>query len=307
MPVIKSHAEYGSLTVEESIREFVLDRRITNRRPATLAFYERRLSEFLSPWLQKPLVELSLGDIRARSTYCLDEKGLRPTTINGYLRATKALLNWALDENYDIQADPRAIRKLTEPKRVMPHLSTQEEIEALLRQPDRRSFFGMRDYTMILLTLDTGVRVSELIGLDADDVHLPFIKVRGKGDKERMLQLSDNMLRAMTKYLRLRANCGADGPALFPSRHGGRVAPRTFAGHLKRYGEAAGITGMSLSPHKLRYTHASWFLRNGGGIVNLQLVLGHSSLAMTRHYAQMTDADAFEDSRRYSPVSKLKL
>lgn len=306
MALLKSQAKYDDPILREAIKEFIIDGRTRNLSPETTAYYERRLGEFLKPWLEAPLAELSIHAVRERIAQYQGD-GYSPATVNGYIRSVKALLNWALREDYDIMVNPRALAKVKEPKRVMPHLNTQEEIVALLSQPDQRGFVGFRDYMMILLMLDTGMRVSELVGLDVDDVSLPLLKVRGKGDKERVVALSDATQKALMKYMRAHKNYAKGVPFLFPSRHGGRVSKRTVAVRLKRYGEAAGITGISLSPHKMRYTFATHYLRNGGSIVSLQQTLGHTTLAMTRHYAQMVNADAFEDVRKFSPVSKLKL
>ncbi len=306
MALLKSQAKVGNPTLREALDEFILECRTKNLSLATTAFYERRVTEFLEPWLEEPLLEVTIHNVRERICYS-QERGHSPATTNGSLRAVKALFNYALREDYDIKLNPKAIRCIKEPKRVMRHLSSEEEIRALLSQPDQRDFLGLRDYTMILLMLDTGVRVGELVGLDVDDVRLPVIKVRGKGDKERLLPLSDAVQKTMIKYLRARKGCGVGGDFLFPSRHGRRIAPRTISGHLKRYGTEAGITAISLSCHPLRSTFATHYLRNGGDIVSLQGIMGHTTLAMTRSYAQLTNADFIDKAPKFSPVGKLKL
>ena len=234
MALLKSQAKVGNPTLQEALKEFVLDGRSRNLSPATTAFYERRIGELLKPWLDKSLVELSMHNVKERIAHYQDGN-YSPATVNGYIRATKALLNWALREDYDILVNPKALRRTKEAKRVMPHLSTQEEIVALLSQPDQKTFLGFRDFIMMLLMLDTGIRVGELVGLDMDDVRLPLLKVRGKGNKERLVALSDNTQRVMMKYLRARGAYTQEGPFLFPSRHGRRLSDRTTAQHLKRY------------------------------------------------------------------------
>lgn len=310
MALVKSQAKHDDLTVWETINEFVLDGRIRNLSPETAVFYKRRLTEFLEVWLDNQLVEVTIHDVREQIEL-YHERGYSPATINGYIRALKAMLNWALREDCDIATNSNALPTLKEPKRVMPHLKTQDEIVALLAQPDRRIFLGLRDLTMMLLMLDTGMRVRELVALDADDVQPLLLKVHGNGDKERMVSLTDHAQKVMMKYLRARHNymrgVGCEGPFLFPSRNRRCMSIRGVTCNLKRYGEAAGITDISISPHKLRYTYATHHLRNGGDIVSLQQTLGYAMLAMTRHYAQMVDADVFEQSRKYSPISKLKL
>jgi len=306
MALLKSQAKVGNPTLREALEEFIVECRTKNLSPSTAEFYERRVSEFLEPWLEVPLLDVTIHDVRERICYC-QERSYSPATINGNLRAVKALFNYALREDYDITLNPKAIRAIKEPKRVMPHLSTEDEIRALLSQPNQQTFLGLRDFTMMLVTLDSGIRVGELVGLDVDDVKLPQLKVRGKGDKERLIRLSDQVQKTMMKYLRARKECGVAGNFLFPSRHGRRISARTFAGHLKEYGEAAGITSITLAPHRLRYTYATHYLRNGGDIVSLQGIMGHTTLTQTRHYAQVTNADFIEHAPKFSPVGKLKL
>jgi integrase/recombinase XerD len=282
----------------------VVDCRIRNLSDQTIAFYERRLREFLEPWWDDQLAGLARQPIRERVGEYLTRYS--PATVNGYIRGVKAVLNWALREDYDVGTDPRALRKVKEPRRIMPHLADPQDIARLLAQPDRRRFSGIRDHMMMMLMLDTGIRLGELVGLDVEDILCGHLVVRGKGNKERIVAMSAPSEKAMLRYLRARAGTGFEGVALFPSRHGQRISKRTVAQHLKRYAEAAGIQGISLSPHRLRYTMATHFLRNGGSIVSLQQVLGHTTLAMARHYAQMVDQDAFEETRAYSPVARLR-
>jgi integrase/recombinase XerD len=303
MPVIKSHAEVADLTVEEALREFLVDCRIRNLSEQSLEFYKRRLGEFFEPWVGRRLVEVTRHELKARIAEYLDRYS--PATVNGYIRCAKALLNWALREEYDVAVDPKVLRRLKESKRVMPHLSDSGQIAALLAQPDRSRFIGLRDYVMLMVMLDTGIRLGELVGLDADDVRGAYLLVRGKGRKERMVALSAPTEKAMMRYLRARARLDLRDSSLVPSVHRRRIAKRSVSQLVKEYGERAALTDINLSPHKLRYTFATHFLRNGGSIVSLQQVLGHTTLAMSRHYAQMVDEDAFEETRTLSPVAAM--
>jgi integrase/recombinase XerD len=291
------------LTVAEAVREYLVDCRIRNLSDQTIAFYERRLPGFLEPWWHDDLADLTRQQIRERIGEYLGRYS--PATVNGYIRGVKAVLNWALREDYGVGTDPRSLRKVKEARRVMPHLADPQDIARLLAQPDRKRFTGIRDHMMMMLMLDTGIRLGELIGLDLDDVKGNHIVLRGKGRKERIVAMSAPAEKAMLQYIRARSHTGFDGTALFVSRHGRRINKRTVADQLKHYAEAAGIHGISLSPHRLRYSFATHFLRNGGSIVSLQQVLGHTTLAMARHYAQMVDQDAFEETRAYSPVAVL--
>jgi integrase/recombinase XerD len=226
--------------------------------------------------------------------------------VNGYIRSLKAFLNWADREGYELSIDARKVSRLKEPQRVPPTL-TAEQIAAILAAPNKRTFVGLRDFTLMALMLDTGVRLGEVRGLAVADVSIPFVQVVGKGDKQRTVAMSPVMQGHLRKWLRAReatlAKAGLNTPVLFPSRTGGALGPKGVHGLIRKAAKAAGIEGVRVSPHTFRYTYATCFLRNGGNIVSLQQVLGHTTLAMSRRYAAMVDEDAFEESMRCSPLA----
>ncbi len=182
MPPISQIADHGDPTVEEAVREFLIDRRLRKLSSETTDFYRRRLTRFLAPWWREPVAALCREGIRSGLGDYVDRYS--PATTNGYIRCLKAFLNWARREGYDT-VDPHFLQKVREPQRIMPHLSEPEQIEALLAQPDRTTFVGLRDSTLLLVMLDTGVRLGEVVGLDVDDVRHDHLVVHGKGGKER--------------------------------------------------------------------------------------------------------------------------
>ena len=227
--------------------------------------------------------------------------------MNGYTRALKVLMNYPIDSDYQVGFNPRKLRKAKEPKRIPPCFTT-EQVQAILQQPDRKTFLGVRDYTMMCLMLDVGLRLSELTGLRGNDLNLPYLKVHGKGDKERILAMSDVMVQTIRKYVRrlqsVVRRSGITTDVLFPSRHGGELSAKRVDDVLKHYGAAAGVSGVRVSAHTFRFTYTSAAIRNGMPLTSLQTCLGHTTLAMTRHYVVINDTDAFEDSRRCSPLAK---
>jgi len=124
-----------------------------------------------------------------------------------------------------------------------------------------------------------------------------------------MLALSLPGQKAMRRYLRARElvlqQADLATPWLFVSREGGGMGRRTVNQWMRRYAAEAGIEGVRVSPHTLRYCYATLFLKNGGSITNLQQILGHTTLTMSRRYASIADEDAFEDSMKCSPIATL--
>ena len=296
------------VAVKEAIEEFLADRRFRNLSPLTIQSYAERLSRLLQPYYQQALTELTEADIKVRLTSLLD--GAAPATVNGYITTLKALVNWALDNDIACSLQPRRLPKLKEPKKVPPVLSL-EQLKAVFAQLDVGRFGGLRDYTIYALMLDTGVRLSEAIGTTVHDVQDGILKVRGKGNKERHVALSLPMQKLLANYLRKRraavGSSDVDTDVLFPSRYGRALHKRTVQQTLTRCARDAGLVGIRVSPHTLRYTFATTFVRKGGSIVRLQQILGHTTLTMSRHYAAVFDTDCFEDSMRLSPLTEMKL
>jgi site-specific recombinase XerD len=156
---------------------------------------------------------------------------------------------------------------------------------------DTKSPTGFRDWTIILTLLDTGIRVSELTELKLENVNLAqrCLKIRGKGNKERIVPIGISVQRAIAKY----TNKYRPSPTyplsgnLFLKRDGMPLTPNRIESIIKRYASKAGIQGVRSSPHTFRHTFATTYLRNGGDVFTLQLILGHETLYMVRNYVNL--------------------
>jgi len=173
-------------------------------------------------------------------------------------------------------------------------------------------FIGLRDHVFMLLLLDTGVRLSEALGLQV--THLDFVgqtfRVIGKGNKERVVGFSSILREHLQPYLKRRENAlagigASDSPWLFPDHRGGRGRPKGFQMRLKQYAEAAGVSRVRVSPHTFRHTFALYFVRAGGSPFHLQRILGHTSLDMSRRYCELADEDFIQRQQQLSPLVTL--
>ena len=248
---------------------------------------------------------MTLLEVRTLIAALLD-RGLSASTINATPQCIKALLNWAIEENIAVGAEPRRLKPLKQ-VRMMPQLLSDEQIVALIAAPDIRTFPGRRDRMILLTFLDTGCRVSELCGMDVEHVSIPLIRVMDKGRRERLLAFSPAVQREMLRYLRIRGSLfGEEGP-LFPSRKGAGRLCRSRVGRIVwACAGRAGITDVSVTPHGFRRQYASAFLKGGGSIVHLQQILGHADITMSRRYASVFDADCFEASMNLSPLAGMR-
>lgn len=171
---------------------------------------------------------------------------------------------------------------------------SRPESEALLDAPDRSTWSGRRDHTILLLTIQTGLRASELTGLDCQDIHVetgPHVRCRGKGRKERCTPLTRQTVKALRAWLRERA--GAPTAPLFPNARGGRLSVDGLQYLLKKHLPVARERCPSLrlkkvSPHVLRHTTAMELLQAGVDRAVIALWLGHESVETTQIYL---DAD----------------
>jgi integrase/recombinase XerD len=159
---------------------------------------------------------------------------------------------------------------------------------------------------MILTLLDTGLRLSEILGLRRDciDWQGNRLIVRGKGDKERSVPFGTAVRRALWEYAQRRGDVSGQD-VFFLDQFGGQICARHIQITLRRYGKQAGIEGVRVSPHTLRHTFATQYILNGGDAFSLQQILGHSTLEMVKQYVKLANRDVALQHRRYSPVDNL--
>jgi len=161
----------------------------------------------------------------------------------------------------------------------------------------------VRDRAIVLLLLDTGLRVSEAAGIRLGDLRPDSsVKVMGKGAKERIVPIGSTARGAIVRYLGQRGPGPIEAP-LFLGRRGA-LDWRGMQQVLKRLKARAGITGR-LSPHSLRHTFARSYLVNGGDVFSLQQILGHTTLDMVKRYVSLADADVAAKHRTASPADRL--
>jgi integrase/recombinase XerD len=237
-------------------------------------------------------------------------QSLSPKTIQGYVRTIKAFFSWAHREGF-VKDNPAARVKVPKaPATVVPTF-TESQVRQFLSVIDRRKPIGFRDYCITLTFLDTGIRLSELVGLELPAVNLEegHFRVLGKGSKERIVPIGASLQKALWKYInRYRPEpVHPTVTGLFLTRDGRALAARTVYCRIREYGEKARLVGVRCSPHTFRHTFAKSFLLNGGDVFTLQKILGHTSLAVVRMYVQLASEDVQVQHRRYSPVDWMKL
>lgn len=258
----------------------------------TLASYQSDLRH-CARWLR---AEHGAGLLQARRDQLLGylaaavDEGMRPRTSARRLSTLRQFFHWALREKR-LAADPTAQIEAPRLGRPLPKSLSEAEVEALLGAPDTDSAEGMRDRAMLEVLYATGLRVSELVTLQPDQLSLGqgLVRVVGKGGRERLVPLGDEAVDWVRRFMRgARAELLSGQPcdALFPTRRGGGMTRQAFWYRIKRHAAAAGIR-QALSPHTLRHAFATHLVNHGADLRVVQLLLGHSSLSTTQIYTHV--------------------
>ena len=231
--------------------------------------------------------------------YMLDEMKLKPTTVNDRIRGVRSFTKFLTAEGY-LQTNIGLEIRLVREERTIIEAFSEDQIRALLRRPDRTTFTGLRDLTIMLLFLETGIRCSELVGIRLDDVRMKEgkILIHGKGAKQRFVPFQSKFRRALKEYLVARGAVQTD--ALFCTITGKPLYNRVVQQAIRQYAEEAHITGVRCSPHTFRHTMAKFYVLAGGDVFSLQRILGHSTLDMVRLYVDLFGSDIEEQHRKFS-------
>jgi integrase/recombinase XerD len=187
----------------------------------------------------------------------------------------------------------------------LPHFLSIDEVDRLLHQPGVDTPRGLRDAAMLEALYATGLRVSELVSLPMSALHLAegWIKVRGKGGKERLIPLGEQAVACLQAYLmgaRAELMRGGRAVQVFVNGRGGGMSRQGFWKLLRRYARQAGIT-KPLSPHTLRHSFATHLLEQGADLRSVQQMLGHSDISTTQIYTHVLEARLRSAYQRYHP------
>ena len=189
-------------------------------------------------------------------------------------------------------AGPEAVVRSARPPRILPKTLTESQVEALLAAPDLNSPLGVRDRAWIELLYASGLRVSELAGLSARTVYLDegFLKVLGKGRKERLIPFGQSAEHWMRAWLQLRPSFRPSEDTLFVGRLGEAISRQHLWRLLKAYAVKAGIRPGAVSPHVLRHAFATHLLDHGADLRSVQAMLGHADISTTQIYTHVHQA-----------------
>jgi len=258
----------------------------------TLAAYRRDLSLY-DEWLGEQTAEslLTAGSSQIQSYLGLKlRQGASPRSSARFLSAARSFYRWALREGHIVE-DPTLRIESPKQGRPLPKSLSETDVERLLGAPDLELALEFRDRTMLEMLYACGLRVSELVGLQVEQVGLNqgIVRVLGKGGKERLVPMGEEALDWLIQYMRgprIELLKGQSSNVLFPSNRSREMTRQTFWYRIKLYGERAGIQS-HLSPHTLRHAFATHLLNHGADLRVVQMLLGHSDLSTTQIYTHV--------------------
>lgn len=286
-----------SVQLSDAYLDFELSRKALQVTKATLEFYHHTAGKFLSWAETQGATEPSQVNASLVRQFLskLSDENKKDTTIHDHARAIRTLLRFWAEEGYckPVKFDmPRVA------KRRLPTLTAEELTKAI------NSCTSKRDKALLLFLADSGLRRAEVVALNWEDVDIQtgLVRVvRGKGGKSRSAVISPTTRRYLLQYRRT-IQSSPKSP-VFLSRTKERL---TGTGVLIIFRRLSKQTGLHITPHALRRTFAILSLRAGMDVLHLQAMLGHASLDMVQHYAQMVDDDLLQAHSQHSPVEGLK-
>lgn len=289
--------------------------------PNTLEAYRRDLDELDSSLSRQKLRFEQCGQDALRIHLAnLAEHDLAASTIARKISSIRQLFRFLYRDGFRSD-DPSTTLKAPKRQRPLPKVLTEQEVDRLIEAArfnasldgptPKRQIRAMRLYVLLELLYATGLRVSELVSLPASAAHQDsqFLSVVGKGNKERLVPLSDRAKQAMQGYRAMLAREANRSQArnkqwLFPSSgQSGHFTRQAFARDLKSLADDVGLDAASVSPHVLRHAFASHLLQNGANLRAVQKLLGHSDISTTQIYTHILDERLIELVEHHHPLS----
>ena len=235
----------------------------------------------------------------------LKEDGKSSKTLARHTASIRSFHQFLLRERVS-ESDPSVLIESPQTGKSLPKVLSQEETEALLNAPDTKDAYGIRDKAILELLYATGMRVSELIELNIDNVHIEmgFVRCIGKGSKERIIPVGHIALESITTYLTSGrpklVNQKNKSDALFLNHHGGRLSRQGLWKIIKKLALKADIQ-KPLTPHTLRHSFATHLLMNGADLRAVQEMLGHADISTTQIYTHVTNVRLKDVYSKFHP------
>ena len=272
----------------------------------TLDAYGRDLRRFANYLEEEGIDDLEAVDSSHILSFMLrlHDDGLSSRSVARNLAAIRGLFRY-LVKGRQLSQDPTVHVESPKLWRRLPDVLTQNEVETLLSQPGTQTVQGLRDTAMLEVMYATGLRISELVGLNLDQLNLDhgFLIAYGKGAKERIVPMGQVAAKSLTRYLkdgRPAQEKGYESRAVFLSRNGKGMSRQAFWKIIKKHTKRSGIV-RNITPHKLRHSFATHLLERGADLRSVQAMLGHADISTTQIYTHVTRTRLKEVHAKFHP------
>lgn len=268
--------------VDKFIRYLDVERAVSVH---TLRAYRKDLEDFFEYVKTEP-DKIDMIDVRGFIAEQI-KKGLNKTTVSRRLASIRSFFKFLCREGY-IKSNPAKLVPNPKLPKLLPRFLSVDDVFSLVEKPEGIGFIPLRDKAILELLYSSGPRVSELSGLNIDDLNIKgnLIKIRGKGKKERIVPVGSKAIDAIKSYMIDRMLLKSKDRALFLNRMGTRLTDRGVRRIVVKYAKALTINGQ-IGPHTLRHTFATHLLQGGADLRVIQELLGHSSLSTTQKYTHL--------------------
>jgi integrase/recombinase XerC len=291
--------------VTDALFEFIkfleVERNLSRRTSAAYKYDVRKFNEFLIKNYSKERTvdKVSLGDIRDYLTHLQMERDYRSATLSRTISSIRMFFAFCVREGYMEKSPAQDIETPRKPRK-LPLYLIDSELKRLLSAPDIKTLPGTRDYAILVTLGFTGLRLQELVQLSLNDLDFEqsTLRVYGKGAKERIVPMNRLVADALVNYLDRRPL--SEDKAVFLNRYGKRLSGRMVENIVKKYVRKAGIDKSKISPHKLRHTFATLLHMRDVDLLEIQALLGHTSITSTQIYTHTNP------SKLKSAVTKLE-
>ena len=287
--------------IDKFIRYLDVERAVSAH---TLRAYRKDLEDFFEYVKTEP-DKIDMIDVRGFIAEQI-KKGLNKTTVSRRLASLRSFFKFLCREGY-IKSNPAKLVPNPKLPKLLPRFLSVDDVFSLVEKPEGIGFIPLRDKAILELLYSSGPRVSELSGLNIDDLNIKgnLIKIRGKGKKERIVPVGSKAIDAIKSYMIDRMLLKSKDRALFLNRMGTRLTDRGVRRIVVKYAKALTINGQ-IGPHTLRHTFATHLLQGGADLRVIQELLGHSSLSTTQKYTHLDITHLMDIYDKAHPFAKEK-
>ena len=267
----------------------------------TLRAYRKDLEAF-SDYAGRKAGDIEMIDVRGFVAQQI-KNGLNKATAGRRLASVRSFLNFLCREGH-IKSNPAKLVTTPKTEKRLPNFLSVDDVFSLIEKPDGIGILHARDRAILELLYSSGLRVSEIAELNADDVNTKegLVKVRGKGKKERILPIGSKAIDAIKTYAVEKLLLKKKAGAMFLNRRGARLSDRGVRRIVVKYSRLIGVNGQ-IGPHTLRHTFASHLLQAGADLRVIQELLGHSSLSTTQKYTHIDITHLMDVYDKAHPLS----